>query len=199
MDRKRRTMAEPGLTLAQDLCARLCHDLVGPLGTVAGAVEMVGDDPEAAELARDATASLRAKLQLWRAACGAGTGPMRADEIAQLLDGTLAGGRATASVESLPPDISFDAPVAQLILVGAMLAGEALPRGGAVHLWPEAGGVRLRPEGRVVAWPAALVASLAGEPAEGPRAVLAPMLAHLAPQAGWRAVLSDDGLLLRPA
>ena len=67
-------MADGGLTLAQDLCARLCHDLVGPLGTMANAVEMVGDDPDAAELAREAAASLRAKLQLWRAACGAGTG-----------------------------------------------------------------------------------------------------------------------------
>jgi histidine phosphotransferase ChpT len=192
-------MAEPGLMLAQDLCARLCHDLVGPLGTMAGAVEMVGDDPEAAELAREAAASLRAKLQLWRAACGAGTGPMRPAEIAALLDGTLAGGRAEAVVESLPAGSSFDAPVAQLLLVAAMLAGEALPRGGTVHLSPEAGGVAVRPEGRVVAWPAALAASLEGAPAEGPRAVLAPMLARLAPLAGWRAVLSAEALLLRPA
>ncbi|MBO1077443.1 histidine phosphotransferase family protein [Roseomonas haemaphysalidis] len=197
-------MAEPGVlfgdvALAQDLCARLCHDLVGPLGTMAGAVEMVGDDPEAAELAREATASLRGKLQLWRAACGAGTGPMRPAEMAELLDGTLAGGRATAQVDSLPPGHSFEAPAAQLLLVAAMLAGEALPRGGIVRLEPEGGGVAVRPEGRVVAWPAALAASLAGQPAEGPRAVLAPMLARLAAAAGWRAALLGEALLLRPA
>jgi histidine phosphotransferase ChpT len=191
-------MAEPGLTLAQDLCARLCHDLVGPLGTMAGAVEMVGDDPEAAELAREAAASLRAKLQLWRAACGAGTGPMRPAEIAQLLDGTLAGGRATVAIDSLPPDHSFEPPAAQLLLVAAMLAGEALPRGGTVRLQLEAGSVMVRPEGRVVTWPAALAASLEGAPAEGPRAVLAPMLARLAPLAGWRAELSGEALLLQP-
>ncbi|MBC9179916.1 hypothetical protein, partial [Pseudoroseomonas ludipueritiae] len=90
--------AEPGLSLAQDLCARLCHDLVGPLGTVAGAVEMVGDDPEAAELAREAALSLRGRLQLWRAACGAGTGPMKPPDMAALLEGNLAGGRASLAL-----------------------------------------------------------------------------------------------------
>jgi histidine phosphotransferase ChpT len=74
-----------GLMLAQDLCARLCHDLAGPLGTIAGAVDMVADDPEAAELARDAANNLRARLQLWRAAIGAGTGPLTAVDVAALL------------------------------------------------------------------------------------------------------------------
>ncbi|MFC7551451.1 hypothetical protein ACFQU7_02740 [Pseudoroseomonas wenyumeiae] len=96
-------LAEPRLNLAQDLCARLCHDLVGPLGTVAGAVEMVTEDPEAAELAREAAASLRGRLQLWRAACGAGTGPMTPPDLAALLDGNLAGGRASPALGALPP------------------------------------------------------------------------------------------------
>jgi histidine phosphotransferase ChpT len=191
-------MAETGLMLAQDLCARLCHDLVGPLGTVAGAVEMVGDDPEAADLARDAAASLRGRLQLWRAACGAGTGPMTPPELGALLDGNLAGGRATAALGALPPAQSFAAPVAQLLLVAAMLGGEALPRGGIVRLLPQEGGVALRPEGRVLAWPAALGAALAGEAAEGPRAVLAPLLARLATAAGWQARLTEEALLLHP-
>ena len=189
-------MADTGLTLAQDLCARLCHDLVGPLGTMANAVEMVGDDPDAAELAREAAASLRAKLQLWRAACGAGTGPMGGAEIAALLDGVLGGGRATVAAGALPP-APFAAPVAQLLLVAAMLAGEALPRGGTVHLLPEDGGIAVRPEGRVVAWPPGLAPALAGGVAEGPRAVLAPMLARLAQDAGWQAVLGAESLLLR--
>ncbi|MFD1111436.1 histidine phosphotransferase family protein [Pseudoroseomonas ludipueritiae] len=190
--------AEPGLSLAQDLCARLCHDLVGPLGTVAGAVEMVGDDPEAAELAREAALSLRGRLQLWRAACGAGTGPMKPPDMAALLEGNLAGGRASLALGALPPGESFAAPVAQLLLVGAMLGGEALPRGGVVHLLPQGGGVAVRPEGRVLNWPPALAAALAGEPAEGPRAVLAPLLAQLAGAAGWQARLTEEALLLHP-
>lgn len=190
--------AEPGLSLAQDLCARLCHDLVGPLGTVAGAVEMVADDPGAAELARDAAASLRGRLQLWRAACGAGTGPMTPPDLAVLLDGNLAGGRASLELGALPAGEAFAPPVAQLLLVGAMLGGEALPRGGVVHLLPQEGSVAVRPEGRVLNWPPALAAALAGEAAEGPRAVLAPLLAQLASAAGWQARLTEEALLLHP-
>jgi histidine phosphotransferase ChpT len=190
-------VSEAELMLAQDLCARLCHDLVGPLGTVAGAVEMVGDDPEAAELARDAAASLRGRLQLWRAAGGAGTGPMTPADIRTLLEGNLAGGRATADLDPLPAE-AFPAPVAQLLLVGAMLGGEALPRGGVVRLLPRDGGILIQPEGRVLAWPAALASALAGHPVEGPRAVLAPLLARLAHAAGWQARLEAESLLLQP-
>jgi histidine phosphotransferase ChpT len=189
---------EPGLMLAQDLCARMCHDLVGPLGTVAGAVDMVGEDPEAAELAGEAAATLRARLQLWRAACGAGTGSMTPPELAALLEGNLAGGRASAALGALPPAESFAAPVAQLLLVAALLGGEALPRGGMVRLLPEEGGVAVRPEGRVMSWPPALAPALAGAPAEGPRAVLAPLLAQLARAAGWQLRLTEEALLLRP-
>ncbi|MFC7551452.1 histidine phosphotransferase family protein [Pseudoroseomonas wenyumeiae] len=45
-----------------------------------------------------------------------------------------------------------------------MLGGEALPRGGVVRLLPQEGGVALRPEGRVLNWPPALAAALAGSP-----------------------------------
>jgi histidine phosphotransferase ChpT len=189
---------QPGLTLAQDLCARLCHDLVGPLGTMAGALDLLDDDPEAAALAREAAASLRARLQLWRAACGAGTGPMTPAEMAAMLEGVLGNGRAVADVSALPAGQAFEPEVAQLLLVATLLGGEALPRGGVVRLVAEGGGVAVLPEGRVVAWPAALGEALAGGGAEGPRAVLAPILVRLAQAAGWSAHLSAEALALRP-
>ncbi|WP_235035418.1 histidine phosphotransferase family protein, partial [Roseomonas sp. 18066] len=120
--------------LAQDLCARLCHDLVGPLGTVAGAIDLLAEEPEAGELARDAAAELRRRLKFWRAACGAGTGPLAVAEVEALLEGMLAGGRATLDIAALPANAALPAPVAQLLLVAAMLAGEALPRGGVVQV-----------------------------------------------------------------
>jgi histidine phosphotransferase ChpT len=186
-------------SLAQDLCARLCHDLVGPLGTMAGALDMLDDDPEAAALAREAAAGLRARLQLWRAACGAGTGPMTAPEMAALLDGVLSGGRTSADLSALPPGEPFPAPVAQLLLVAALLGSEALPRGGVVHLLAEGAGIAVRPEGRSLAWPPALAEALAGGAPEGPRAVLAPVAVQLAALAGWRVVLAAEALVLRPA
>jgi histidine phosphotransferase ChpT len=186
-----------GLMLVQDLCARLCHDLAGPLGTVAGAVDMVSDDPEAAELARDAASNLRARLQLWRAAVGTGAGPMTAVDVAALLDGNLAGGRVAVDLEAMPGD-AFPAPVVQLLLVGAMLGGEALPRGGTVRLLPQGDGFAVQLEGREVAWSPALDAALRGEPAEGPRDVLSPLLTQLAAAACWKARLRDHVLLFQP-
>jgi histidine phosphotransferase ChpT len=189
---------QSSLTLAQDLCARLCHDLVGPLGTMAGALELLEEDAEAAALAREAAASLRARLQLWRAACGAGTGPMTAPEMAALLEGVLGGGRVTADVTALPPGEAFAPGAAQLLLVAALLAGEALPRGGVVRLAPAQGGVAIQPAGRVVAWPPAVEEALAGQVVEGPRLVLAPILVQLAQAAGWAVSLSAEVLTLRP-
>ncbi|MCQ4160690.1 histidine phosphotransferase family protein, partial [Roseomonas sp. GC11] len=153
---------EAEAALAQDLCARLCHDLVGPLGTVAGAIDLLAEDPEAAELARDAAAVLRRRLKFWRAACGAGTGPLSLQEVQALLEGMLAGGRATLQPESLPESEVLGAAEAQLLLSGAMLAGEALPRGGVVRLRRGGGGsLVLQPEGRSAAWPPVLAALLA--------------------------------------
>lgn len=189
---------QPSLTLAQDLCARLCHDLVGPLGTMAGALELLEDDAEAAALAREAAASLRARLQVWRAACGAGTGPMTAPEMAALLEGVLGSGRVTADVTALPPGEAFPPGVAQLLLVAALLGGEALPRGGVLRLVPAEGGVAVLPAGRVLAWPPALAEALAGQEVEGPRQVLAPVLVHLAQASGWAVSLSAEALTLRP-
>jgi histidine phosphotransferase ChpT len=196
--------------LAQDLCARLCHDLVGPLGTVAGAIDLLAEEPEAGELARDAAAEMRRRLKFWRAACGAGTGPLALAEVAGLLEGMLAGGRAALELGGLEPGEALPAPQAQLLLVAAMLAGEALPRGGTVQVAAGAGGWKrggllLRPVGRQAGWPAALAGVLGGEGPGGSREVLARMLLRLAGLAGWSAVLQPAPageaaavLLLRP-
>lgn len=186
--------------LAQDLCARLCHDLVGPLGTVAGAIDLLGEEPEAGALAQDAALVLRRRLTFWRAACGAGTGPLALAEVAQLLEGMLAGGRASLALEDpglagadgarLTESTTWPAPVAQLLLVAAMLAGEALPRGGVVQLAAlPGGGLRLWPQGRQAAWPDSLAAVLEERGQGGPREVLAQMLRRLAHHAGWQAAL----------
>jgi histidine phosphotransferase ChpT len=187
-------------TLAQDLCARLCHDLVGPLGTVAGALDMLRDDPDAAELARDAAADMRRRLKFWRVACGGGTGSMAVAEITGLLDGLLSGGRARLELQGLDTDEELPAAVAQMLLVAALLAGEALPRGGTVMLLRENAGFTLRPEGRVVAWPPALLATLAGSAAQGPREVPAGLLRRHAELAGWmmRIVEREPALQLHP-
>ncbi|PWC29202.1 hypothetical protein CR165_08470 [Pseudoroseomonas aestuarii] len=183
---------EGGTSLAQDLCARLCHDMVGPLGTVGAALDLLGEEPEAPALAQDAAAELRRRLKFWRAACGAGTGPLAVSGLTALLEGMLAGGRARLVAEAMPAERVLAAPVAPLLLLGALLVGEALPRGGTVTLAPQGEGFVLRPEGAMRAWPAALPALLRGEAVEGARAAPALLLLRLAAAAGWRVALAPE-------
>src|ERR1700679_75829 len=69
-------MAEMGETvrLVELVCARLCHDLGGLIGTVGNAVDMVaediGGDSEVAAFASSAAKALAQRLRLMRTAWG---------------------------------------------------------------------------------------------------------------------------------
>ena len=176
--------------LAESLCAKLCHDLSGPLGTVAGALEMAADDPESAaeslQLARDASGQMMRRLRLLRAAWGGDCGPLDA---AGLM--ALAGG--------LPPRITveagglagqFPAPTARILVNMLLLAVDALPRGGTISLSGAPGdSVVLTVAGPVAAWPADVPAALANPASAAtndPHQIQAPLVAHLALAAGLR-------------
>jgi len=193
------------LTLSQDVCARICHDLGGPLGALSGALDLAEAAPEEAlSVAREGAEAMRRRLRLWRAAAGAGTGPMGRDSIAELLDGALSNGRVAADLSGLPEE-PMAAPVAQAVLAAALLGSEALPRGGTVHLTGDGAALAVWPEGRNAAWPAGLTATLAGNCIPGPRDVLAPLLLHLCRVAGMDLALglgsgaAAGPLTLRPA
>ncbi|WP_160935445.1 histidine phosphotransferase family protein [Teichococcus coralli] len=185
---------ETDASLAQDLCARLCHDLVGPLGTVAGALDMLADDPEAAELARDAAAEIRRRLKFWRVACGGGTGPIAGSEVLALSEGLVAGGRARLELVGLAAEEVFPPTLAQMVLLAITLTGEALPRGGVVRLERSGEALVLSAEGRIVAWPAGLATALEGGTGGGPREAMAALLLRLAGEAGWSVAPAAPGL-----
>lgn len=59
------------LRLAELLCARLCHDLAGPIGTLVGALDLVREqhpDSEEAALAEEAAGDIAQRLKMLRAA-----------------------------------------------------------------------------------------------------------------------------------
>lgn len=190
------------LSLAQDLAARICHDLGGPAGMVAGMLDLLDEpDAEALASAREGAGELCRRLLLWRAAAG-GSGPVAVSDLPGLTKGMLAGGRAALT---LACDTALPAEAGQILLLAAMVAGEALTKGGTVEVACERGDVVVFADGPIVRWPPALLALLGGEAAEaGARTVLPRLLLRLLEAHGWQADLltGREGaapmLMLRP-
>jgi histidine phosphotransferase ChpT len=176
--------------LAESLCARLCHDMSGPLGTVTGALELASEDPDSAveslQLAQEAAAQMVLRLRLSRAAWAGDCGPLDAAGLADLATG-------------LPPRVNLEAggltgrfapKIARVLVNMLLLAVDALPRGGTISLSgaPDAD-VVLMVSGAHAAWPPGLSLALANPldaALDEPRAVQAPLAALLALEAGLR-------------
>lgn len=194
--------------LAGTLCARLCHDLGGTVGGLCGTLDLAqGGDEEMLALARETGVALRQRLRLYAAAWGGPTADHDAPSLAAMLLGAPASPRVRFDLAGLAPGALLPAVLVPIALNAALLAAEAMPRGGTVVLSgsAEAGLVVLpqpdpaaSPGARPAAWPAPLLALLAGTPADevlaaGPRAVVAPLLLALLADAGWGAGFGFDG------
>mgnify|MGYP001366455652 CR=1 FL=1 len=60
------------IALAQAVCTRLCHDLGGAAGALAGALDLLdGAGDDALDVARDASRILDRRIRFYRAAIGA--------------------------------------------------------------------------------------------------------------------------------
>jgi histidine phosphotransferase ChpT len=154
--------------LASLLCSRLCHDLMSPVGALNNGIELLADetDPEmrekCLELLADSARASANKLKFFRLAFGAAGGfgeeiDTREAEVA--LEGLFGAERRielgwVVTAEKLPKD------AVKLLLNIAMLAGDALVRGGRLDVGAE------RRDGEV---------ELAVR-AEGPRILLDPVL-----------------------
>jgi histidine phosphotransferase ChpT len=132
--------------IAQLMCSRLCHDLVSPVGAISAALELLEDegagdmaagmDSEVLGLLGRSASETSNRLAFYRAAYGSGGGPdvaIPCDELEKLSKGALGGGKITLQwladgAESLPN------ATAQLLLLLALTATEALPRGGNVNV-----------------------------------------------------------------
>lgn len=126
-------------TLSALLCARICHDLISPVGALGTAIEILDDagnvdmHDDAMELVRTSSRQAAAKLKFLRLAFGAA--------------GSAPGVIPTAEVEKLSNDMFADAKPdlvwnfdsdgidkdhARILLNLIMLAIQAAPRGGTV-------------------------------------------------------------------
>jgi histidine phosphotransferase ChpT len=187
----------PDTGLARTLCARLCHDLGGTIGSLAGALDLLPQaGEELLEVAQESATALRQRLRLYAAAWGGPTEAMEPAAMEALLGGAPAAPRVRFDLSGMAGAVAFPAPLVPIALNAALLAAEALARGGTVRLSGSAAdGVVVLPGADLgappAAWPPALLALVAGQPAPaGTREVLATLLLALLAEAGWTASLA---------
>ena len=190
------------------LCSRLCHDLMSPIGALNNGIELLADetDPDmrekCLELLADSARASANKLKFFRLAFGAAGGfgeeiDTREAEVA--LEGLFGAERRielgwVVSDEKLPKD------AVKLLLNLAMLAGDALVRGGRLDVGAERRDreieLAVRAEGPRILLDPVLRETLAngvnGGPVE-PRAAAAWLAHNLISGAGGSIRLSEAG------
>ena len=123
--------------LSSLMCARICHDLVSPIGALGTALEVLGDESnkdmheDALDLIRMSAGQASHKLQYLRLAFGASgstPGIIATEELKRLVTGMYGEGKV---------DIAWDEQLgglektrARLVLNLVMLAVQSIPRGG---------------------------------------------------------------------
>lgn len=184
------------LHLAELLCARLCHDLAGPLGALIGIIEIAREehpDSESIALAEQTAVELGQRLKLLRAAWGRDSEALDRAGLAGLVTG-LPNRRVEVDLRGLGETNGVFPPgQARLVLNLLLLASESLPGGGIVALsGSPAGNLLVTLSGPRAAWPRGLAGHLIGDTTAlgdavaDPRSVQGPLTALLARGLGYR-------------
>lgn len=184
------------LHMAELLCARLCHDLSGPLGALIGVLELAREeqpDSETLALAEDTAVELGQRLKLLRAAWGQDGDEMDTIRLHGFADCLSSSRRVRLDLTGLVPGSAFPPPAARVILNLVLLAAESLPGGGTVALsGSSADSILVTIAGPRAAWPAGFATWLHDELAAweamvaDPRRLQAPLTALLARSLGLR-------------
>ena len=142
------------LKVAQMLCSRLCHDLVGPIGAVNAGMELMsdgtGDVDEAMALVASSGLQLNRRVIFYRLAFGLGAGARASVADARMLAGELLSEGTVALEWSDPSAAGPSKPICadgmKVLLNMVLLGVESLPRGGTLAV-----GVADQAEGTSVA------------------------------------------------
>lgn len=143
-----------GTQLSALVSARLCHDLISPIGAIGNGLELLelSGGPGTAELAliTDSLATALAKLRFYRLAFGPADPVARQsfDEARQITD-AMFHGRLTVTWTAR--ETSMSRATARLTYLAILCLEKTLPMGGALRISVEADSVGLHVEGcRVV-------------------------------------------------
>ncbi|HUE78910.1 MAG TPA: histidine phosphotransferase family protein [Sphingomicrobium sp.] len=131
--------------LASLLCSRLCHDLMSPVGALNNGIELMADeqDPQmrekCLELLEESARASANKLKFFRLAFGAGGGfgdSINTHEAQVALEGVF-GRERRIEVGWMVPGDKLPKGAIKLLLNLALLAGDALVRGGRLDVGAE--------------------------------------------------------------
>ncbi|MGH6658488.1 MAG: histidine phosphotransferase family protein [Sphingomicrobium sp.] len=192
--------------IASLLCSRLCHDLMSPVGALSNGIELLADedDPDmkdkCLELLAESARTTASKLKFFRLAFGAAGGfgaEIDTGEAEAVVRG-LFGADKRIELGWAVADGRLPKGAVKLLLNLAMIAGDALVRGGRLDIGAESDGdtieLVIRGEGpRVILDPLlrdTLVRGIGDGPVE-PRAAGAWLAHALASEGGGTIQLSD--------
>jgi histidine phosphotransferase ChpT len=211
-------MTTSSLELASLLCSRLCHDMLSPVGALSNGLELLADerDPEMRkrcfELLEQSARISADKLKFFRLAFGAagGFGEMVPVAEARVLVDALVGNNGRIEVNWALASDSLPKPAVKMLLNLALIAIDALVRGGTLDIGAElrageAGGeaseIVVRAAGTRIAFDKdigrALDGSLSGRELSS-RTAPAAMLCQLAESlgGGLQYALTDEALVM---
>jgi histidine phosphotransferase ChpT len=129
------------LEFAALLVSRVCHDLVSPVGAIVNGLEILEDERDAAlradalKLVASSASMAAARLQFARIAFGAaGSAGAELDltEVGRMVSGFLSGSKTQLAWEA--PPVNWPKDWAKLLMNCALIAANALPRGGNVSV-----------------------------------------------------------------
>lgn len=143
-----------GPELASLITAKLCHDFISPSGAIMSGLDLLNDPTaqdmrdDALSLITDSARKMVALVQFCRVAFGAATTSERftGAELTALVDGVIAGGRATLAWDLGVGD--FGKPQARALVNLAYLTVGALPMGGVARVAVRHEGAQLVIEGQ---------------------------------------------------
>jgi histidine phosphotransferase ChpT len=129
------------LEFAALLVSRVCHDLVSPVGAVVNGLEVLEEEGDAAlradamKLVASSASVAAARLQFARIAFGsAGSAGAELDltEVGRMVSGFLSGSKVRLAWGAAP--LNWPKDWAKLLMNCAIIAADALPRGGIVSV-----------------------------------------------------------------
>lgn len=202
-------MTQDAVDFASLLCSRLCHDLLSPVGALNNGLELLADenDPEmrarVLELLGESARASAAKLKFFRLAFGAAGGfgdLVDAREAKAAIEGLL-GDNRRIELGWMMSESALAKGSLKILLNLAMIACDALVRGGRLDIAAEGAEIVIRAEGpRLVLDPELREALLGHTEASAltPRAAAAWLAHSLAGQQGGGILVSEpeEGVLM---